>query len=236
MSNNEHPPSQSFASKTYSLLIGLYHNHPTRARDNALNPIHYHELNKFRQEIEDNKSGPHHRPFETEKKRSLIYRLIFIGLGFIFFILSLMVYGHTVNWSYSFLFENCMVPKFFICSLCLILSITAFGIGFAIRPEREAAARLVRRGQLKLKRIYNKKLAEIDAKNSEQAHILRQIYLDFLDKILDSKMVTLLLLTEIANKDKTIEPADLFNQAILELNDALHLLIQQFNKKLTEIY
>ena len=108
-----------------------------------------------------------------------------------------------------------------------MLSAAAFGIAYCIRTEREAKNQLIKRAKRKLKRILYKKMALCE--NYKQ---LRHEYAAALDKVSESKETAILLFQQISyyHNLSYSEKAVLFNQAILELNDRLHTIINKFQK------
>lgn len=230
-----------------SLLISLHHYHQT-VHPSAINidrpARNYVELNKFRQKIEEEKSGPHHQPYKAGRKKAVTYRTIFYSLGLLFLFLSIFIYTQTMNWSGTLIFVNYTATKIAICAFTFVLAIFACILGHTIRTEKEAANQLVHRAQRKIRRLLSYKKAEFGLSrflsfgHQFKKHMAaKEIYHDALEKILESKKITHALLEQIAKTkgldNQTVEK--LFNQAILELNDKLHHIISDFKKKLTDM-
>lgn len=223
-------------SSNFALLIGLSHQHQNAMR----NVNRYPNLHRFRQKIEDSSQGPQHQPYQSTQKKVLFYQIVFILIGMLFLFLCALSYTHTMNWSTSFLFENTAIAKIFLCSFCFITACSSLGVASSMRTEREALINLVHRAQKKLKRIHAKKIARLHLKPIEDlekerfAQAIKVIYQDTLEKVLESKEVAVNLVAEIVQSEEDTVRIDLFNEAILELNDRLHYLIQRFKSILTE--
>lgn len=231
---------QLFNSK--KLLISLYH-HPSPISPSEPH-IHYIELNKFRQKIEEEKAGPHHQPYRAGRKKALFYQSIFFTLGFLFLFLCLFMYTQSMNWSGSLFFVNYTATKITLCSFTLVLAFTAFVLGYSIKTEKEAANQIIHRAQNKLIRIFAYKRAEFGmnrffsfAHHFKKHLVAKQAFHDSWEKIRESKKVTYALLEQISRTkglDSTMMET-LFNEAILELNDKLHIVIQEFKKTLSDV-
>lgn len=224
----------------HSLLIGLYHHHIPSIPEKKYSPTPYSELHEFRSQIESEKSGPHHRPYEAFKKQALLYRLAFWGISGLFVILGALLYFQRLNWSCDILFTNCHTLKIVAYVFCTVLTTSSFVIGAMIKPEREAAGDLAKRAHLKLKRMYKRKVAEIGMKNSltfakryKATTALQTALHDYQEKIEHSLEIVFSLFKHIGTAEhaKQTRP-QLYNQAILELNDKLHHMIQAFRIKL----
>lgn len=206
-----------------NLFINLYHRSLDLPQVDA-----YTDLNRFRSQIEVEKSGPHHKPYEAMVQHTMTYRLVFSGIGVLFLLLALLVHQHSINWfSYAIIFSSFHTAKTVVGSFCLMLSAAAFAIAYFIRIEREAKNQLIRRAKLKLRRILRKKIAASD--NSNQ---LKHEYSIALDRMNESNETTVLLFQQIYHYHSLSpsERAILFNQSILELNDRLHQIINKFQK------
>lgn len=229
-----------------SLLVSLHHHHPSQLATTfnlELPPRKYVELHNFRKKIEEERSGPHHQPYRAGRKKAILYRTIFYGLGLLFLLLSIFIYTQTMTWSGSLIFVNYTATKTAICALTFLLSIISCVIGHSIKTEKEAANQLIHRAQAKLRRLLSYKKAEfgltrfLSFGHQFKKHMAsKEIFHDSWEKVRESKRTTYALLEQIAKTkgldNQTIEK--LFNQAILELNDKLHLIISDFKKKLTE--
>lgn len=239
------PPNQADQSAlAQSLLIGLYHySKNQQAKISVSSQSIYQELNQFRDKIEEEKSGPHHQPYQFGKKKTRTYRSIFLGLGLIFLSLCALIYFQNMNWACALIFENYLVPKVSLCTLCILLSLVSFGLGYKIRPEKEAAISVIQRAKRKLRRCYGRKHSELGLNrflsfgmHYKKTAAFQQAFNEAWDKITDSKEVAFLLLERIAKSKDKPSKEKLFNQAIFELNDKLQAIIQGFKKNLDRLF
>lgn len=230
MTNKENLSLAQYPPK--SLLLGLYHHSQQSKTTPFPYPNKYIELNNFRQKIEEEKRGLHHRPYLAGKKKAQAYRMIFSCIGLAFLFIFAFVYHQSANWSYLLIFDNWFVPKHMLCGACLILSAISFGICYSLRAEKEAVQQLVSRAHRKLKRSFAHKKAEIGKSSSHKMLVFRQAFHEAWEKINDSREVTIHLFEQIANESRRNMKAkeELFNQAILELNDKLQHILQKFVK------
>lgn len=235
--------------RTYNpkkLLLSLYHCHQSIYP--ALNADHsgrnYVELTKFREKIEEEKIGPHHQPYQAGRKKAVAYRTIFYGLGLLFLFLCIFMYTQSMNWSGSLIFVNYTATKMTLCLFTFTLSIAACICGQSIKTEKEAANQLIHRAQSKIRRVLSYKKAEfgltrfLSFGSQFKKHVAaKEAFHDAWEKIRDSKKITYALLEQISHTKGLDNQATekLFNQAILELNDKLHLIISEFQKKLCDI-
>lgn len=211
-----------------NLLITLYHQSLSIPLAES-----YPDLNHFRRQIEVEKSGPHHKPYEAMQKQALHYRLIFTGIGVLFMLLGILVYQHSINWlSYSLIFSSFHTAKTVAYGICFLFAFSAFGIAYSIRAEREAQNQLIRRAKRKLTRILRKKMPLRLIAVGKEYHPIKCAYDRALDKMHESKEVTTVLFQQISYSHHLNynQKAILFNQAILELNDRLHHIINKFQK------
>lgn len=230
-----------------SLLISLHHyhqSHPTSASNKDLSARSYFELNKFRQKIEEEKSGPHHQPYQAGRKKAITYRTIFYGLGLLFLFLCIFMYTQTMTWAGTMIFVNYTATKMILCVFTFILAIAACIVGQSIKTEKEAANQLIHRAQNKIRRILSYKKAEfgltrfLSFGRQFKKHIAaKEAFHNAWEKTRESKKITYALLEHIAHTKGLDNPTmeKLFNQAILELNDKLHTIISDFKKKLSDI-
>lgn len=229
-----------------NLLISLYHYHQS-SRTNAhtiLNSRHYTELNRFRQKIEEEKIGPHHQPYRAGRRRTMTYQTIFFSLGLLFLFLCIFMYTQSMTWSGSLIFVNYTATKTALCIFTFILSVTACIMGASITTEKEAANQIIHRARYKIRRILSYKKAEfgltrfLSFGHQFKKHMAsKEAFHDAWEKIHESKKTAYALLEQISRTKGLDKPAieKLYNQAILELNDRLHLIISDFKKKLSEI-
>lgn len=227
------------------LLLSLYHyhqSHPISNVDHASR--NYVELHKFRQKIEEEKIGPHHQPYQTGRKKAIVYRSIFFCIALLFLFLCIFMYTQTMNWSGTLIFVNYTATKMAMCVFTFVLSIIACAFGFSIKTEKEAANQLIHRAQYKIRRVLAYKKAEfgltrfLSFGRQYKKHVAaKEAFHDAWEKIHDSKKITYALLAHIAETKGIDTPTieKLFNQAILELNDKLHIIVVDFKKKLSDI-
>ena len=192
----------------------------------------YAILNQFRNET---KVDVVHKPYEHMLKHALIYRSIFIGLGSLFFFLGLYISEQSINWfSYTLLFAHSLNAKNIVFAICLILSIAAFGLNFIVSAEREALRQLIKRTKRKLERIYNKQnlLLELSGNPSDlkRSKKLKKVYEDTLHKLEELEDSSKILFSQIARSNTKECSFKLFNQALLEVNDDLHIVVNKFKK------
>jgi len=190
----------------------------------------YIELQYFRLQVEALKSGPHHKPYEAMLNQALLYRLIFILLGSLFFFFGLFIYEQSINWlPYSFIFSTDLTAKNSALTICLLLSFAAFGMSLTVSPQNQALDLFAKRTKRKLNRIYNKQKFLIDLK---KAKLLKDIFHDASDKVNEIKEEAKMLFSQITKSnlpDKKMV-SKLYNEALLEANDHLHLIIKKFKK------
>ncbi len=222
--------SSDISNYRQNLLITLYHQSLSIPYNDTET---YSDLHQFRNQIEIEKSGPHHKPYEAMQKQALNYRVVFMSLGLIFLLLGVLVYQHSINWlSYSLIFSSFHTAKTLAYSVCFLFALGAFGIAYSLRAEREAQNQLINRAKRKLHRILRKKMPLKLIVLSKDYHPVKVGYERALDKINESKEVTTLLFQQISYSHhlNTSQKAILFNQSILELNDRLHHIINSFQK------
>lgn len=210
-----------------SLLLGIH--------QYSKNLTTYDELEQFRLQIEEERIGPHHRPYHALGKKTRVYRSIYYSLALLFFGLAFLVYTQTLNWSCSLLFENFWTAKVGVCLLCLSLGTAAFSFSFLIRQEKEAVLQLIERAHQKIKQIYKRKQVENCYNNSSNyTHSQQMMYLkhssqEALVKIQESKEIVFLLFDQISQSlDKHEVKEELYNQSILELGEKLNQIILKF--------
>lgn len=226
-----------------NLLISLYHYHHSLIQNTDFNRS-YKELHTFRQKIEEEKSGPHHQPYHAGRKRTIAYRTIFYGLGLLFLFLCIFMYTQSMNWSGSLIFVNYSAVKMTLCIFTFVMAVAACIIGTSISTEKEAANQLIQRAQNKIRRILSYKKAEfgltrfLSFGHQFKKHMAaKEVFHDSWEKIRESQKVTHALLEQISKTKGMDNPSKekLYNQAILELNDKLSLIITDFKKKLADL-
>ncbi|MFI0434490.1 MAG: hypothetical protein ACH350_02025 [Parachlamydiaceae bacterium] len=81
--------------------------------------------------------------YASKKWQNWIYRIIFFGFGFLFLLLSAIIFHKTSNFSCSIYFKNCLFVKNSINILCLLLAGGAFIVGYKMHPKKEAIQYLI---------------------------------------------------------------------------------------------
>lgn len=197
----------------------------------------YTKLRLFKNRIELEKTGPNYKPYSTMKSSVMLYRTIFLGFGALYFLLGIILFFNSLNWSYTFLFGNSIDLKLAFCGLCAIASSSGILIGFTLRTEIEAAKRLYGKAKRRLKKFYDRKLVKFGVirflsfgQEYRKTLALKQMYLDSLEKLQEYKEETLQILDQIARSNSLDGrmKEELFNQAILELDDKMNLVIHTF--------
>jgi hypothetical protein len=228
-----------------NLLISLYH-YPLHSRTpekSEAPPRQFNELNTFRKNIEEKKAGPHHQPYQAGRKKALIYQSLFFGLGVIFLLMTIFMYTQTMNWSGSLFFVNYTATKTVVCLFTFALSLVACGLAYSITTEKEAANQLIHRAESKIRHILAYKRAEFNLNkfsfgmSYKKNLAANQAFKTAFRKIKESRKITIALLEHIAHEKSLTrdEIEKLFNQALLELNDKLHIIIYDFKKELVKI-
>lgn len=212
-----------------NLMLKLYQHHVNSA------PKLESALHHFKLKVELEKSGPHHKPYEAMKMQTFVYRLIFIALGALFFFFGVFIYEQSINWlPYNYIFSNALTAKHAVLTFCLLLSFSSFGMSIAVSPEKEALDQYVKRTKRKLSRIYNKQALSVPA---EKLKHLKQTYHEVLEKVEEARDGVKILFSQIAKfeSQKPKKAAMLYNEALLEGNDHLHMIINQFKKNTSKI-
>jgi len=219
---------------TKSLLLGLFCSNPHKL------PGNYPELNSIRRRAVEEKS--YHRPYSSNKGKVRIYQGIFLGIGFLFLILAGVANTRTASWHCNLYFANGVAIKTLMGSFALLLSISAFGLAFSMRPERETVAYFVKRAKRNLHRTYMREKGLWGWKRfllfGEKQSQLRHTYLEIKDRLKERGEETLLLMGQIKRMEEYDRETkeSLFNKALLELHDQLHSLTQSFCNRTTSKY
>lgn len=210
-----------------ALLVSLYHSSLNHKNEQ------YSELNLFRRKIEETKSGPHHRPYEARQSDSIMYRGIFAGLGVVFLLLTYFIYVQSLTWGYTMILGNSHMVKMLLCGISMTFSAAAFFVSYSIRPEKEAVYFIGSRAKKQLVTMFRKNQTSLGWKqilDMDKKILLRHAK----DKVNEGMHVTIVLMKRIA-KDPSLskdEKIELYNQAVLELNDRLEHIIEDFGKAL----
>lgn len=226
-----------------TLLFGLYDEVALRSKPlfKAKIPVirsgSYPELQLFRQQIESAQNGICHQPYTVECKKVTYYRTVFLGFSFIFLALSFVLFFHKMSWPFHLYAGILNVSKTLALTFSLFLSAAALLLGLRLHPEKDAAAHLARKAKQKLAAIYTRKNVESGLRSFfafgltyRKSEVFRQTYKEIREKINEKHEHTLYFMERIAEAKqlnwKTKE--ELFNQALLELDDKLHLLVHTF--------
>jgi hypothetical protein len=199
----------------------------------------YHELDVFRYQIEQSKAGIYHQPYTMNKKTVFVYKLIFFGLAGLFAALSFI--AMSIPMVHAWAFFSISSTTFFKCivvSICSLLAVVSFLMGFTLRTEREAVQRCIRKAYVSISRIYTRKRLRMGIKrfvaffgpHRRLAADMRHTYHEICDKINDKKDETMHLVHRIATAETLTPPQKevLLNQAIEELHDKLMFVIHSF--------
>ncbi|HRD55071.1 MAG TPA: hypothetical protein PLC42_01610 [Parachlamydiaceae bacterium] len=206
-----------------NLIVKLYADHK---RD-------YEALHNFRREIEVQKSGQHHKPYQAMIKKTLAYRFIFMSLGALFFFFFIFMWEQSINWlPYSYIFSNSQTAKNVMLTFCLLLSCKAFGMCLLISPEKEALYSFTKRAKKKLLRTYKKERLLLEERNATELEFKKfnEMYHEMLEKVAETKNATKMLLYTIFKIRDQKKMIRLANEALLEANDHLHVIINRFRK------
>lgn len=229
-----------------NLLVSLYHCNltPPNVTQDEATPRQYKELHKFRSRVEEQKCGPQHQPYHASKQKATLYRAIFFCLGTLFLFLCYFMYTQTMTWSGTLFFYNYTATKASLCLFTLLLSALSFTFGYSIRTEREAVNKLINRTKNKMRRIFSYKKATFGLSSFlsmghqfKKNTVARQAFHEAIERAYESRKITNALLNQISSTkglDKT-SMEKLFNEAILELNDKLHVIVYDFKKKLQDL-
>lgn len=99
---------------------------------------------------------------QTKKMRVMTYRLIFIGFGILFTILSIILFVKTPNWSYQALFGYGVSTKTLLSLITLSLALAALWLGCSLRAEYELWRNLLTHSKKRLMKSYNQKTASLN--------------------------------------------------------------------------
>lgn len=196
----------------------------------------YNDLNLFREKIEGLTVGPDQYHYSVHKKGALKYKVIFFALAVLYSVLAVILYFKTFSWSFSFLFGDINhAIKGLSCIFCGVIALSSLKLCISMTAEKQAANHLYKRAKLRIRQAYNRKTLNFGIKNllpltfaPKEIKALKQYYLDCVEKIREIRDETIHLLDQI-RKSNQEKREDLFNQAVLEMNDRIHLLVDTFN-------
>lgn len=200
----------------------------------------YPLLNSFKQEIELDKNSPENRPYSYSKPSILCYRIVFLTIGVVYFILGFILLSKSLNWTCSLLFGSSSAVKTTLLTICGIISSISIYYGLFISSEREAVKMAIRKAKKKLQRLIGhkfsfysfKRLLHVD-QNGEQSDILYNQFNKVYDKLDSLQIECVHLVDRIASSESLEEhqKEELLNQAIIELRFKLENLIDSFEQK-----
>ncbi|MFQ5729402.1 MAG: hypothetical protein ACE5GN_03480 [Waddliaceae bacterium] len=198
----------------------------------------YQELHLFKTQIESEQYGPKFKPYSATKKNVSVYRMIFLCIGALYFLLGLILFYKSLSWTCSVLFGSCFYIKTLLCSFCGFSAVSSVILGFLLKTEKEAAKRLYRHSKRRIRQIYERKMIKFGVKRFfsfgeeyRKFRSFKHLYLDALEKLQECKDNTLYLLDSISRSgslDSRMRE-ELYNQAILELKDRSEIVIRTYN-------
>jgi len=197
------------------------------------------ELEQFRHTAEESGIDIHHQPYHRKKKQVLTYRAIFLGLGILFLILTLIVIfmTHQLPWLEHVWTLSFTTTKSFVAFVGIILTLFSLWLAYSLRTEKEAAIHIFHKASHKLTQIYAQKHLKADltrfswfGSSYTRFNALKQEYRMAQRELEEQKDQTLFLLGHINNNDAiSLEQKEqLFNQALLELKDKLQGVLRKF--------
>lgn len=208
------------------------------------NKQQYPLLKSFKQEIELEKNSPENRPYTFLKPSILFYRIIFLTIGVIYFILALILLSKSLNWTCSLIFGSSLAVKTTLLMICGGVSLISLYFGLFISTERESVKLTIRHAKKKLKKLYShqfglfssKRFLDTDEQNEKGGHIYQHLH-KVMEK-LDRLQVECIHLVDRISKSESMgeeQKEELFNQAIIELRFKLERMIDTFEQKLLPI-
>lgn len=202
------------------------------------NKQQYPLLDNFKQEIEINKNSPENRPYSYLKPSILFYRIVFLTIGVVYFILASILLSKSLNWTCSLMFGSSLAVKTTLLIICGGVSLTSLYYGLFISAERETVRLTIRHAKKKLKKLYSSQFSFFKRlmDSNEQTEKSGQIYQQ-LSKImeqLDRLQAECIHLVDRISKSESMgedQKEELFNQAIIELRFKLESMIETFEQK-----
>ncbi len=202
-----------------------------------VNKEEYPLLHLFKNQIEVDQLNPEHKPYSHQKSTVLIYRMIFLTIGVIYFILGAILLSKSLSWTCGFIFGSTTAVKSVLLSVCGSVSLSSIWLGLCMTTERESVKNTVRQAHREIKKIYERKLTQNGIKrffanemDLRRSTAFKQHLQDFLDNLhLEQKHATHLV-DRIAKSNSLNKESreELFNQAIIELRSKLNSIIQAF--------
>jgi len=171
-----------------------------------------------------------------QKKRSLIYKMLFFGIGILYLALDCILYLYPIHFALSFPFLNISGIKPALLFLCTFAATTATILGiFTNNPAKETAKSLATHAKNKIAHaICSTHIPLIDAlfnmdKRRMRSEAKRQ-YQRSIKSIDELKTNTQTLLEHITHSGEisSIERQEIALQALLDLQKALTQLVERF--------
>lgn len=187
----------------------------------------YTELNSFRNDLQE--KGLTYQMYQTSKRKAIRYRAIFFLLSLLFLFLAGWIYTKTPVILLSF--EH---SKPLVCLFSAALSLASLGLCLLLNPEKEAIQSIHHAAHLVLKRHYQYRKSLV-TKNQELGWLelfrhrmgLREQYISFKEKLRHCERETIRLMDQIRHSNNP-EKGDLYYQALAELQEKLHKLLQDY--------
>jgi len=200
----------------------------------------YSMLHSFKQEIELDKDSPENRPYSYLKPSILFYRIAFLTIGVIYFILAFIILSKSLSWTCSLLFGSSTAVKTTLLMICGSISTISLYYGLFMTTERESVKVIIRKARRKLQRLIGPKFSFYALKrffhvdeNGEQSDVLYHHVSNIIDK-LDHLQIECVHLVDRIVKSESLDDQqkeDLLNQAIIELRFKLETMIDTFEQK-----
>lgn len=196
----------------------------------------YPLLYSFKQEIELEKNSPENRPYTYMRPSIMYYRIVFLTIGVVYFILAFILMSKSLNWTCSLLFGSSVAVKTPLLMICGAVSTISIYYGLFISTEREAVKMAVSKAKKKLNRLIGRKFSFYmftSIFHDEQSDALYHQWSKVFDK-LDSLQIECIHLVDRIVKSESLEEhqkEELLNQAIIELRFKLESTIDTFEQK-----
>lgn len=204
-----------------------------------INKEEYPLLHLFKDEIDIDKSSPQHKPYTFQKTPILVYRMIFLTIGVIYFIFVAILLSKSLSWTCGLIFGNSLAVKSTLLSICGSISLSSILMGLCMTTEKETVKSAVRQAKKEIKRIHERKLTQNGVKRffaNEQdlrkSTAFKQHFQDTVDQLFFEQKEATRLVDRISKSDSMNREAreELFNQAIIELRRKLDHMIQVFER------
>lgn len=198
------------------------------------------ELNIFRREMGHSHNFYSRTPYSLVKKRTLIYKSIFLGLGLLFILLACFVCLAPISHPLLSLFNHSVaITKKLLIMMAFFGGGLSLFIFYFLKPETEILNCILRKHHNQLSKLHIKKQIFYKIHSIyvfgalyRKKTLLHHHYLETKDKLQELKDTSLQLITYINNsKDIHLSKKELLcNQVILELEEKLSVLIDQFEQ------